>query len=150
MSSSRLERWFLKLAAKGYTITSPDTFMYNCFSWAAGDSEHWWEPGSGMRHYYWPPSVPREYALAAYIQAFVSIGYEVCDGSDLEQGFEKVALFSDADGEPSHSARQLVSGSWTSKLGEWEDIEHTTLTALEGDVYGTVAPVLKRPRNKTD
>jgi hypothetical protein len=53
-------------------------------------------------------------------------------------------LFVDARGVPTHAARLLPSGLWTSKLGEWEDIEHD-LHALEGDVYGTVALLLKRP-----
>jgi hypothetical protein len=53
-------------------------------------------------------------------------------------------LFVDARGVPTHAARLLPSGLWTSKLGEWEDIEHDLL-ALEGDVYGTVALLLKRP-----
>lgn len=58
-------------------------------------------------------------------------------------GFQKVAFFVGANGVPTHAARQLPSGLWTSKLGEWEDIEHT-LHALEGDIYGTVALLLKR------
>lgn len=54
-------------------------------------------------------------------------------------------------GEPTHAARQLPSGAWTSKLGEWEDIEHDTLEALEGsegrgEAYGRVALILKRER----
>jgi hypothetical protein len=39
----------------------------------------------------------------------------------------------------------LVSGRWTSKLGNAEDIEHE-LRALEGEIYGAVALILKRLR----
>jgi hypothetical protein len=35
-------------------------------------------------------------------------------------------------------------GEWTSKLGNWEDIEHKTLAALEGEFYGKVVQILKR------
>jgi hypothetical protein len=51
----------------------------------------------------------------------------------------------DAQGSPTHAARQLDNGRWTSKLGELEDIEHS-LRDLEGAAYGTVVQVMKRPR----
>ncbi len=44
---------------------------------------------------------------------------------------------------PTHVARQLPSGLWTSKLGNAEDLEHT-LDGLAGAVFGHVAAVLKR------
>jgi hypothetical protein len=60
----------------------------------------------------------------------------------FEEGYEKVALFA-LLGAPKHAARQVPGGRWTSKLGEREDIEHE-LHALTGQVYGSVARVLKR------
>jgi hypothetical protein len=66
-----------------------------------------------------------------------------CEGSGLEVGFEKIALYALPDGEPTHAARQLLSGKWTSKLGRWQDIEHE-LEGLVCDRYGTVKQVLKR------
>ncbi|MCI0637958.1 MAG: hypothetical protein L0Y72_23715 [Gemmataceae bacterium] len=39
---------------------------------------------------------------------------------------------------PTHAARQLPTGRWSSKLGPSEDIEHD-LHALEGEIYGTIA-----------
>lgn len=147
MESSPLEDWFPNLAAAGYVITSPVTLMYNCYAWAAQDSTHWWEPGRTMSHYYWPPDVAATNTLAVHTQLFVMIGFAVCEDSKLEAGFEKVALYAHANGSASHAARQLISGVWTSKLGIYEDIEHNTLEALEGDVYGTVAQILRRPRS---
>jgi hypothetical protein len=55
-----------------------------------------------------------------------------------------IALFADKNDFPLHAARQLPSGRWTSKLGELEDIEHG-LRDLEGDAYGTVVLIMKRP-----
>jgi hypothetical protein len=52
-------------------------------------------------------------------------------------------LFADADGTPSHAARQLRDGTWTSKLGMSEDIQHA-LEDLTGEVYGSVVHILKR------
>jgi hypothetical protein len=93
---------------------------------------------------YWPADVPRERTVAAFRQLFATFGYDECVGDGLEPGFEKVALFANALGKPTHAARQRPDGRWTSKLGESEDIEHR-LRDLEGDVYGVVVPVIRRP-----
>lgn len=42
-------------------------------------------------------------------------------------------------------ARQLPNGNWTSKLGTLEDIEHRALSAVEGNDYGNVVRILRRP-----
>jgi hypothetical protein len=89
--------------------------------------------------------MPREVTLDAFAAVFVMLGYSVGGNDTHEPGMEKVALFADASGTPTHAARQLASGRWTSKLGEAEDIEHE-LRALEGEIYGTIALILKRPR----
>jgi len=150
MVTTPLERWFPRLATTGYRITSPRTFQYNCVAWAVADTARWWEPGRGLQHYYWPPELPRDHTLATYIQIFTASGYVPCANADLVPGLEKLAIFVDSDGDPAHVARQLPSGAWTSKLGEWEDIEHPALTALEGEIYGTVTQILQRPRPDMD
>lgn len=48
------------------------------------------------------------------------------------------------NGTPTHAARQLENGKWTSKLGQLEDIEHE-LDGLVGDKYGIVVTILRRP-----
>jgi hypothetical protein len=53
-------------------------------------------------------------------------------------------LYADDQAAPKHAARQLASGRWTSKIGVLEDIEHD-LRDLEGDEYGKVVVVIKRP-----
>ena len=69
--------------------------------------------GSRMRKVskYWPPGVPRQYTVEAYIAAFESIGDSKCDDSGLESGFEKVAIYA-RGGEPTHASRQLDDGIW--------------------------------------
>lgn len=71
-------------------------------------------------------------------------GYEVCDTAEPEVGFEKIVLYADSDRTPTHAAKQLPNGHWTSKLGDFEDIEHDTLDCVEGPVYGKPAVYLKR------
>jgi hypothetical protein len=82
--------------------------------------------------------------LPAFQALFSLLGYNVCEDESLESRFQKVALFADSAGIPTHTARQLTSGLWTSKVGELEDIEHA-LHALAGERYGTVVTIMKRP-----
>jgi hypothetical protein len=125
--------------------TSNATSRYNCIAWAAGDTGRWWEPDADGQ-YYWPPTAPREYTVSAFIAAYESIGYERCDDNGHEKGFEKVAIYAN-EGRPTHAARQLANGAWTSKLGEHIDIEHE-LGGIEGKAYGYVIAYLKRRRPK--
>jgi hypothetical protein len=137
------ENEFPHLAATGYRITSPATRTYNCFAWAAGEDDRWWNPLEPNSPYYWPDGVPAELTIAAFIQAYQTLGYEPCESSEFESGFEKIAIYTTPDGEPTHVARQLPNGKWTSKLGRWEDIEHE-LEGLTSEMYGSVKQVLKR------
>ena len=135
----RLDPWresvFPNLAASRYRVTSEETAGYNCIALAAGTTNAWWWPDAGGE-YYWPGQVPREETLEAFVRTFALAGYEACDEMRLEAGFEKVAIYVDAAGTPTHAARQLESGEWTSKLGSWEDIEHDGLDAVGGQRSG--------------
>lgn len=139
-----LEDLFPGLAKGGYRVTSPHDQDYNCIAWAIGDTSHWWWPGPDVKEEFWPPGVPREVTVSAFLDTFALHGSVVCEGDQSEPGFLKVALFVAVDGRPFHAARQLPSGRWTSKLGKAEDIEHN-LHDLAGDVYGSVHVVMKRP-----
>jgi len=83
--------------------------------------------------------------LEQFIKAFKSEGFSVCKNGEFENGFEKVAIYVDDSGEPTHAARLLPSGVWTSKLGRGEDIEHETVEVVEGKLYGKAKSFLKRP-----
>jgi hypothetical protein len=139
---SDLEEWFPNLAQTEYEITSPRTYDYNCIAWALEEDDRWWSPTSD--EYYWLEGAPTEWSLAAVVQTFGMVGYEACQNADLEPGFQKVAIFTNVSGEPTHAARQLPNGRWTSKLGDWEDIEHE-LEGIEGEkMYGSVGQILRR------
>jgi len=71
------------------------------------------------------------------------LGYHQCESAAPEEGFNKVAIFCKPNGKPAHAARQLPHGRWTSKLGDWEDIEHA-LNAVAGSAYGTVVVILRK------
>jgi hypothetical protein len=122
---------------------SPESDSYNCIAWAARGDTQWWEPEG----YYWPEGVPREYTFDAYIQAFCTRGFQECSSGSLEEGIEKIALFALARlPYPTHAARQLASGSWVSKLGPYEDIQHIDLSCLRGPLYGEPVRFMCRHR----
>jgi hypothetical protein len=141
--SSQIETIFPDLAVVGYHITSPATTDYNCIAWAAQDDTNWWWPDT-FGDYYWPAQAPRTETLDAFISAYRLLGYEPCTTAELEPGFEKVAIYIDAQGVPPHAARQLSSGTWTSKLGALEDIEHRTPEGLNGAAYDRVGQLMWR------
>lgn len=137
-----LRRTFPSLANEGFTETSPATAQYNCIAWAAGRTDEWWWP-LPVGAYSWPEGVPRAETLGSFLLAFQSLGYMECEDGRLEPGVGRIALFA-LGGKPTHAARQLPNGSWTSKLGKWIDISHS-LNGLVGPMYGEVAAFMKRP-----
>ncbi len=122
-------------------LTSAQTPRYNCVAWSVcNDLVSLW-PDDDNR---WPVGFSRTETLEAFLELFVSIGFLQCADGNLEPGFMKIALFVNLEGVPSHVARQLGSGQWTSKLGILADIEHRELSLIEGDDYGRVAVYMRR------
>ena len=133
---------FPLLLPDNHRVTSPPSRQYNCVAWAAGDSQRWWWPDE-QEVGHWPADVPRLETIDAFVLAYRTLGFEVAQNAALEDGFEKVAIYA-LGTRPTHAARQLPSGRWSSKLGAQEDIEHDH-GALDGPVYGSIVAVLRRP-----
>ena len=144
---STKEEDFPSLAGCDWQQTSDPDPTYNCIAYAAGRTDvYWWpddypEPESD----YWPAAIPREETLSAFSHLFQSLGYEICDDGDFELSYEKVTIYAKGD-SPTHVARQLENGEWTSKLGPLEDIRHDSPAALSGPCYGEPARYLRRRR----
>lgn len=141
MSRNAIVGHFPSIENQSFTITSPRTQSHNCIAYAAGDTRRWWWPdpfGIG----YWPTKAQRVLHLAAFQQAFESLGYELTADGEFEDGSEKVAIYC-KDGVPTHASRQLGNGLWTSKLGPEEDISHSAL-GVSGSTYGEIAIFMKR------
>jgi hypothetical protein len=137
------QRKFPLLAPGTFQQASPATPAYNCIAWAAGiDSVPWWP----HRDAFWPPGIPYEDTVDAFVRAFATLGYTQCADGVLETDFEKVAIYADFTGTPTHAARQLTDGTWTSKLGQDADIVHTEPRVLNGPEYGTVVRFMRRRR----
>lgn len=145
MRDSDLESFFPALAKTSYDITSPSTTDYNCVAWAACNSDRWWWPDP-FRQYFWPADIPRELSVEAFTQAFAAQGFKQCESLTAETGYEKVVIYIDRAGQPTHMARQLDDGTWTSKLGTMQDIAHADARDLEGQAYGRVSRILRRPK----
>ncbi len=136
-----------KLNSGNHKITSPATFRYNCVAWAAGVATQKW---GDQKPYFWPKEVMRGGDVGSLIKLFEWLGYEQCGDGMFEPGFEKIAIYA-IGGIWTHAARQKSNGLWSSKLGDFEDIDHASPEAVAGGDYGEVAAFLKRkrPRKKT-
>jgi hypothetical protein len=140
-----LETKFPGLRDSRYSVTSPEDIRYNCIAWAMADTGRWWWPDDDS---FWPQGITREETIAAFVAAFRESGFALCDDSLLEDGCEKLAIYTVSDDVPTHVARQLQSGLWTSKLGQLQDIQHR-LEDLVGSLYGQCQHFLKRERSRT-
>ena len=130
----------LKRRGSGFAITSPRDPSYNCIAWAAGDATKYWWPADDA---HWPKNVVKECTIQAFSDAFSTLNYVECADGTLEAGFEKLALYA-KDGKPTHMARQLAMGTWTSKLGNSNDISHDSPAGVSGTSYGTVIKFMRR------
>jgi hypothetical protein len=143
-----IDSCYPRAAGDGCWITSCIDSAYNCIAWAAGESNIPWWPviAAGV---YWPDGVPPDCTVSAFVLAFGTVGYREWskENGNLEDGYEKIAIYADGNGEPTHAARQLPNGMWVSKIGrEWKDVEHATVEAIEGIDYGKVVKYLRRKR----
>lgn len=144
-----IEARFPNLKRSEYRKTSEKNIVYNCIAHAAEVDTLWWWPSDDIG-VYWPSGAQKEETIDSFVQAYAEIGYKSCDNREIEPGFCKIAIYVDEDGNPTHAARQLPCGEWTSKLGRSEDIQHRTLEAVgdqhDGSIgYGRVAVLMKRP-----
>lgn len=148
MPGSWPQRELPNLTSDNCEIKSKCTRIYNCIAWAAGENfRNWWPDAMGIG--YWPHGISRKVTTEAFIGAFATKGFVLCFDGSLEPGIQKLALYGKGQSgseEPTHAALQLDSGQWTSKLGPFEDINHTTVEAASGPVYGSVICYLRRPR----
>jgi hypothetical protein len=98
---------------------------------------------------YWPIA-EREITVGCFVKAFEALGYAICMSDALEDGIQKIAIFGhkaqDGSARPTHAALQLRTGSWTSKLGPFEDVTHPDVNAVNGPTYGRPLVFMSRQR----
>jgi hypothetical protein len=140
---------FPNLRILGFKRTSEPAY-YNCIAYAVGDFKRKWWPGDYSPFWsvdYWPKDIQKEETVGAFTLALATVGYSVCNNADPESGIEKIAIYA-LNGVVKHAALQQEDGTWRSKLGSDEDIDHT-LDGLEGPAYGNVVAYLYRSRSNS-
>jgi hypothetical protein len=133
-----------------FKVTSKATPNYNCIAWACKYDERWIQPPyMGKPNLdcvvWWPPDIPEGLEPECLKKLFEYHGYAECKSSKREEGYRKVAIFfNEQTNEWTHAARELNNGCWTSKLGQFADIQHGTPEAIENDDYGKVYCFMKK------
>ncbi|MGH6917459.1 MAG: DUF7689 domain-containing protein, partial [Geminicoccaceae bacterium] len=112
--------------------TSDPDVRYNCIAWVFGDTRRVWWPNK--KRCYWPLATSGKSRLEAFKQLFARAGWTETANSAVEPKLQKIALYV-LLGEPTHAAKLLPSGWWSSKLGPDIDLAHK-LDELKGPVYG--------------
>ncbi len=124
-----------------FEVLAPHTNRYNCIAWSVRVNYRWDWPAPNTR-----PATVRDfdayYARYHFRPLPTGLDYRVVPG------MEKVVLYGHVRPgrriEPTHAARQLSDGTWTSKLGQAPRIRHLTPEALNGTSYGQPVKVYYR------
>lgn len=140
LTDAQIKNYFPNLKkGKNFKFTSLGTDEYNCIAWASEITDEWVQ----LYDINWMPKVDS----ASYIGYFNRLGFKLGNNTDVEKGKLKIAIYISTDNgrhEFRHVARQLHSGKWTSKLGDWEDIEHDTPEILLGKSYGEKIIIMEK------
>jgi hypothetical protein len=135
-----------------WQIRSPSEDDYQCIAWAACRTDDSLWPAQNYGWFEGHPLVQQalDAPVEYFVNAFATLGYELCTSEAFEFGYQKVAILANNQGA-THMARQQYWGRWwLSKIGPAEDILHKTLRDVEGSMlpeawqYGRVARVLRR------
>ena len=141
----RVRALFPKLNDYNHQKTSPKSSKYNCFAWATGHDDRWVDP---YNRRFW---LGADGSVDGVISHFAAFGYEECHNIDLDPEYEKVVIYAKHENgvqSPTHAARQLPTGWWTSKLGPNEDIEHSDPSDLNSNDYGEPICFMRRKRTR--
>lgn len=141
--------WFPKLKDdKNFKITSPYNPDYNCISWALGNSDLWTWPNTPDERdecMTWENRLGYSENIKTFIEYFETQGYKICNAEEQAEG--TVVLYA-VGNDCKHAARKLSNGFWTSKLGPWHDIQHSSPQSLEGELYGKVFCYMKKNNSR--
>lgn len=150
MATRRWVAWlnalFPNLRRDGFTVVGPQSDLYNCIAYAAGDASQWWAHIPGR---YWPSHATRSERLESLIEVFAGLGFEQCHDSQVEEGYQKVTLYEER-GAWTHAALQMPNGHWRSKMGEGPVIEHPNPESLSAGPYGDATTFMRKSVQPAD
>ena len=136
---------FPNLANENFEVVGGPSDRYNCVAYAANKKDQPWDYN---HRGHWPPWANRNDRIESLKQVFLGLECEECRDSELEDGYQKVALF-EVQGQAKHAALQMPNGRWRSKIGDGPLIEHDTPESLAGELYGNPTVFLRRMLNAT-
>ena len=122
-----------------FKFTSLGTDVYNCVAWASEITDDWTQEYDSNGNLLLD--------AISYIDYFKRIGFKITDNRSIEKNKIKIAVYISTHNiqhDFKHVARMLPNGKWTSKLGDWEDIEHDTPELLTGNSYGNKIIIMER------
>jgi hypothetical protein len=139
--STPTERKAFPHLGEQYEVLGPATRLYNCVAWTVGVTNQW----------VWPAKPGKKPTVRDFDELYRRHGYRRVKGLnfDLQPGHDKIVLYGKRSGkvwEPTHGARQLADGSWSSKLGLLPLIRHLEPEDLGGASYGVPIAVYTRPK----
>ena len=141
MAKDEVEKDFPALKQRNYGLSDKD-FNYNCLAFAMGDQHNWWEPPKGGGRY-WPDGFPEDVTVQTVESIIRTHGYTISTDATITPETDAVAIYAEGN-EWTHFAI-FATGTWSSKLGDGHDVTHVQLQDLEGNLYGKVVKILRRP-----
>ncbi|HYE53679.1 MAG TPA: hypothetical protein VD996_02510 [Chitinophagaceae bacterium] len=131
---------------ENFHFTSLKKRGYKCVWYALmldrGDIDMLW-----FRDFYNLDPATLDHSAKGYAKCFQQyFGFEECLSKEYEEGFIKIVLYEDKNQDFKHVARVLPNGYFTSKMGNYEDIQHS-LEAVCGNEYGYPVLYMKKSVN---
>lgn len=126
-----------------FRINSPRTSVYNCIAFALGLTDRWVDPSVNIPGHWWPPLQQSDpYSDKSLIEVFEFFGFTECEDNNIEDGYDKVALFGNDD-VWKHAAKIVDENLEHSKFGNCWDAYHKPESVF-GPVYGYIYTYMKR------
>lgn len=129
------------------SLFSPEShvdFIYNCIAWAMG-TDIMWIGDNDIPWQWWPSGAPKDMNKQSLVDAFMALGFVICDDDSYEEGFRKVALYG-IGSEWTHAARVLDTTKYHSKFGcNCDGFHNSDPNLFVGTIYGSVYKYMKRP-----
>ena len=139
--NNKLIEWIPNLIGKPYKIISTHVGEpeFNCVSFSLDIFDDWTWTNEAC----WDTSIPRNLKVQSFRLLYNKHGYEECNNSDYEHGYDKIAFY--AIGlTPTHAAKQFKN-MWRSKINI-AVVEHELdwINGNDKNGYGEVVFIMKR------
>ncbi len=139
LNEHSIKKHFPNLTFESFKYTSEKTDDYNCAAWSIEIEDEWIQ--------FRDPKGMLDVSITTYINYFTNLGFSITNDKNFEEGVKKIAIYKNEQDEFKHVARLMSNGKWTSKIGDWEDIEHDTLEVLADRSYGKPCLIMEKRKD---